>query len=90
MMFHIVVWVALALTVLMLAAWRQVLDLHEDDSIHLKDGQAGLVKDQVDLARKISSLDRIGRALTVAAVVYGLAICGWVVYQQWIGSMKLS
>ena len=84
----IVVWAAMAVAILALAAWRQVIDLHEDDSIHLHDGQTGLVKDQFALIGKIKSIDRVGKTLTIVAAAYGLALVGWVVYQQWIGSMS--
>jgi hypothetical protein len=86
---YIVVWAAMAVAVLALAAWRQVIDMHEDDSIHLGDGQTALVTNQVTLAQKIKSIDRVGKLLTVVAALYGLGLCGWMVYQQWIGSMKL-
>ena len=85
----IVVWAAMAVAILALAAWRQVIDLHEDDSIHLNDGQTGLVKDQFALIGKIKSIDRVGKTLTIVAAAYGLALAGWVVYRQWTGSMNL-
>jgi hypothetical protein len=86
---HIAIWATLAVIILVLAIWRQMIDIHEDDSIHLGESEAGLVKDQISLARKVTTIDRAGKTLTVIAAVYGLAICGWVVYQQWVGSMKL-
>ncbi len=86
---YVAVGALLALSVLILAAWRQVMDLHEDDSIHLKDAEAGMVKDQVALAQRIKSVDRAGKTLTVIAALYGLAMAGWVIYRQWIESAKL-
>jgi hypothetical protein len=86
---YIAIWAVLAVAILILAGWRQFIDVHEDDSIHLHEGQAGLIQDQVALAHKIQLIDRVGKTLTLMAALYGLAICGWVVYQQWIGSMKL-
>jgi hypothetical protein len=86
---YVAVGALLALSVLVLAAWRQVIDLHEDDSIHLKEAEAGMVKDQVALAQRIKSVDRAGKTLTVIAALYGLAMAGWVIYRQWIESAKL-
>lgn len=86
---YVAVGALLALSVLILAAWRQVMDLHEDDSIHLKEAEAGMVKDQVALAQRIKSVDRAGKTLTVIAALYGLAMAGWVIYRQWIESAKL-
>ncbi len=89
MTLFILVWAAMVVAILALAAWRQVIGMHEDDSIHLHDRQSGLVQQQFTLAGKIRSIDRAGKALTIVAVLYGVALAGWVLYQQWIGSMKL-
>ena len=86
---YVAVGALLALSVLILAAWRQVMDLREDDSIHLKEAEAGMVKNQVDLAQRIKVVDRAGKTLTVIAALYGLAMAGWVIYRQWIESAKL-
>lgn len=86
---YVVVWAVLALIVLALAGWRQVIDMHEDDSIHLKDSQTGMVAEQITLARKVTAIDRLGKALTVLTILYGLVLAGWVVYQQWLVSSKL-
>jgi uncharacterized membrane protein len=86
---YVAVGALLALSVLVLAAWRQVMDLHEDDSIHLKEAEAGMVKNQVDLDQRIRVVDRVGKTLTVIAVLYGLAVASWMIYRQWIESAKL-
>lgn len=86
---YVVVWAVLALIVLALAAWRQVIDMHEDDSIHLNDSQAGLVNEQLSLVKKVTAIDRVGKVLTVMTFLYGLALASWVLYQQWLESSKL-
>jgi hypothetical protein len=86
---YVVIWVVLALIVLALAGWRQLIGMHEDDSIHLKDSQASLVTEQAMLGRKIGKIDRVGQTLTVVTVLYGLALAGWVLYEQWLASSKL-
>lgn len=85
----IAVWAVMALGVLILAAWRQFIDLHEDDTIHLGDQEAGLVNEQVTFARRADALARWSRLLTIATVAYGAALGGYYLYQQWIESSKL-
>ena len=78
----IVVWAAMAVAILALAAWRQAIDIHEDDSIHLQDGQTGLMKNRFAWAGKIKSIDRAGKTHKIMAATYGLALAGGVVYRQ--------
>jgi hypothetical protein len=85
----IAIWAVMALAVLILAAWRQFIDLHEDDTIHLGDQQAGVIKDQATLARKMDTVNRWSRVLTIATIVYGVGIACYYLYQQWIDSSKL-
>jgi hypothetical protein len=85
----IAIWAGMALAVLILAAWRQLIDLHEDDSIHLGEQQSAMVNDQAMLARKLTSVDRWGRLLIIATIVYGVALAGFYLYQQWVQSGKL-
>jgi arsenate reductase-like glutaredoxin family protein len=49
----------MALVLLVLAAWRQFIDLHEDDTIHLGEQQAGMVNEQATLARKVGVIERV-------------------------------
>ena len=85
----IAVWAAMALAVLILAAWRQLIDLHEDDTIHLGEQQTAMVSEQANLARKLTVVDRWSRLLTIATVAYGIALAGYYLYQQWIDSSRL-
>ena len=86
---YLIVFAVLAVAVLALAGWRQMLDLHEDDTVHLADGEEGMIKDQVILAQKVKSVATAGKVLTVITVLYGLSLAGWVLYEQWVGSLKL-
>jgi len=85
----IAVWAAMALVVLILAAWRQFIDLHEDDTVHLADGEQGMIKEQETLARKVGKLTLWSRVMTAATVAYGIGLAGFYLYQQWIESTKL-
>ena len=86
----VTIWAGMALAVLILAAWRQFIDLHEDDTIHLGEQQAEVVKDQVTMARKIGTIDHWAKLLALATVIYGVALGGFYLYQQWVDSSKLS
>jgi hypothetical protein len=85
----LIVLAGMALAVLLLAGWRQLIDMHEDDSIHLGEQQGGVIKDQLTLARKVGSIDHWAKLLTLATVAYGLALGGYFIYQQWVESGRL-
>lgn len=80
---------AMALAVLILAGWRQFIDLHEDDTIHLGERETGMVTEQASLARKVGTINRWSRVLTIVTAVYGVALAAYFLYQQWIDSGKL-
>lgn len=83
------IWAVMAAAVLVLAVWRQLADLHEDDSIHLGDQETAVVKEQAVMARKQESMGRLSRVLTVATLIYGMALGGYYLYEQWVLSSKL-
>ena len=80
---------AMALAVLILAGWRQFIDLHEDDTIHLGERETGMVTEQASLARKVGTINRWSRVLTIVTAAYGLGLAAYFLYQQWIDSGKL-
>lgn len=79
-------WVLLAATVLVLAAWRKAVARGEDDSLHVSDGQAAAVPHQIAVAQKLEKIDRWGKTATIVAVVYGLALLATYLYQVWTAS----
>ena len=76
-------WGVLALVVLILAAYRSQLGRQEDDQIHMTDIDAGAVSHQVAVASKIDTVEKWGKLLTVALVVYGLILGGYYFYSLW-------
>ena len=62
-----VLWAVLAALVVGLALLRRGVTASEDDSIHLSGGSA--VSHQIDIARKVSVIDRWGKVLTIALAV---------------------
>jgi len=76
------VWVVVAVSVLVLLAWRKAVARHEDESLHLAD--AGAVTEQVNITHKLEQIDKWGKILTVIAAVYGLAVGCVYMYQSWV------
>lgn len=83
------IWAVMAAAVLIIAVWRQLVDLHEDDSIHLGDQETAVVKEQATMAKKQEAIGKVSRVLTVATLIYGMALGGYYLYEQWVLSGKL-
>lgn len=71
---YLAVWSFFALIVLVLAAYRKMLSTREDDSLHVAEGTAGLIPEQVANAHKIDVVEKWGKLLTAVVVVAGLAL----------------
>jgi len=56
------------------ALCRKIVAMREDDMIHIGAGEEKLIPQQVEVARKIAVLDRVGEALTVITAAYGLIL----------------
>lgn len=68
-----IAWGVLAVIVLSLALMRRSIASQEDDTIHL--GASGAAIDQqVSVAKKLESIDRWGKILTVVLAVSGVAL----------------
>lgn len=81
----LVVWALMAASVLALVVWRSAVARGEDDTLHVREGDP-VVSHQAEVAHKLDAIDRWGKALTVAMVVYGLAIAAAYVYQSWVAT----
>ncbi len=86
---YISIWVAMAVGVLALALQRMIVASHEDETLHIGENEAHLVDQQTKVFRKIQTIDRWGKLLTVIAVLYGLALAGVYLYHMWLESSKL-
>ena len=75
-----ILWGILVLVVACLALYRKLVSRQEDDYIHL---DSAVAAHQAVVDRKLTSIDRWGKSLTVAAAVYGLLIGGAYLYQVW-------
>jgi hypothetical protein len=80
---YLVTWIPLAVIVLLLAIYRNMIASHEDETIHVLDGDAPAVAEQVKLSRKLELIERWGKLLTIVVVVYGLVIASMYLYFIW-------
>lgn len=79
----VISWAAFATVVIALAIYRKVVSSSEDDTLHVLHGASATVQ-QVAVAHKLESIDKWGKILTVATVLYGIGIGCLYFYQLWI------
>jgi hypothetical protein len=79
---HLGIWAVLALVVVLLALYRKRIDAKADDLVHVLDTEQGAVSAQAEVNKRIVVIDRWGKALTVLAALYLLAIGGLYLYQS--------
>jgi hypothetical protein len=82
----IVLETLLAVSVLALFIWRKTVSRNEDDNLHLLHG-ASVVPQQAVVAHKLDVIDKWGKIMTVATVVFGLVIGTAYAYDSFV---KLS
>ena len=87
---NVVIWVVFAAIVGSLALYRRFISHTEVDVIHLRDSEAGMVSDQVTFARRLDSIDRWGKILTIGVIAYGVVIAGVYLYSAWLASVQLA
>jgi len=76
-------WGALTLIVIGLAFYKKRLDEHIHNHMHVHASDGSSLQGQVAEVHKCEVVERWGKLLTVAVVLYGLAILGILVYHQW-------
>ncbi|MBI4892969.1 MAG: hypothetical protein HY821_20260 [Acidobacteria bacterium] len=86
---YAIAWSVLAVIVIVLAIARKSVSSHEDDSIHLSGGEAS-VSEQVVTAKKLDSIDRWGKILTVLLAVSGAALAIIYGLQLWESTSKVG
>jgi hypothetical protein len=86
MVIHLILMGVLALVVGTLFMYRRWIDGHEDHNIHLHNNpsEAQIIHTQEDAAKKLDMLEKAIRYLTIALIVYGVAIAGYASYVEWI------
>jgi len=81
-----VLWALMAIAVLALIVIRKRIALGEDDTLHVMEGDAGMIPHQQEIAHKLAVVDRWGKSLTIVTLVYGLIVGGLWVYQGFVSA----
>lgn len=87
--FYLATWIPLAVAVAVLAIYRNMMASHEDETIHVLDGDAPQVAAQTKLSHKLEVVERWGKVLTTVVVVYGVIIGVMYLYFVWQQGAKL-
>ena len=77
-----ILWAALALAVLVMAGYRKIVSVREDETLRLVNpSESGR---QVAISHKLERIDKWGKLLTVVAAIYGLLPAVAYTYQTWV------
>ncbi len=88
---YAIAWSVLAVIVAVLAILRRGVASHEDDTIHLSGGGApAMAEEQLAIAKKLATLDRWGKILTVLLAISGLALGIWYGLMVWEATSKAN
>jgi len=87
--FYLATWIPLAVVVAALAIYRNMMASHEDESLHVLDGDAPQVAAQIKLSHRLEVIERWGKILTAVLVTYGLVIGVMYLYFVWQQGAKL-
>ncbi len=78
----VTLWIVLAAAVIVLIAWRKIVTLQEDETLHVMD--MGAASHQVDVTHKLDKIDKWGKILTTITVIFGVALGALYLYRSWI------
>ena len=78
----LIVWVALAVTVVVLFLLHRSIARREDAQLRVLE-TAAAAQQQLSLEHKLEAVDKWGKTLTAVAVVYGLILAGLYLTQTW-------
>ena len=81
---YVALFLVLGLVTLILAVYRWRVTENEEDVVHLGAGEEGEIPKQVALARKVTSIDRMGKTLTVVTLILGIGISCAYLYKAWL------
>ena len=77
----LVVWGLMAIAVLVLAIMRKMAAKDESEVIHVDD--TAFEAKQAVIAARLERIDHWGKITTVIAVVFGLVLLGFYLYNVW-------
>ena len=73
---YAIAWGVLLIVVIVLAVVRSKMAAAEDDTLKLSEAEAGAISAQVQVAKKLSTVESVGKWLTVLLVVSGVILAG--------------
>ena len=82
---YAIVWGVLLIVVIVLAIVRGKMAGEEDDTLKLADGEVTAISAQQQVARKLSTVEAVGKWLTALVVIGGLALAGvygWLLFNS--------
>ncbi|MDR3719271.1 MAG: hypothetical protein P4K98_10740 [Bryobacteraceae bacterium] len=82
---YAIVWAVLLIVVIMLAIVRSKMAGQEDDTLKLADGEVTAISTQEQVAKKLATVETVGKWLTVVVVVGGLTLAGlygWMLFNS--------
>jgi hypothetical protein len=79
----VLIWAVLGLVTLGLALYRIFTTEHEQDVVHLGPGEEREIPKQAALAKRLVTVDRWGKILTVITVLIGLGLAAGYLYNGW-------
>lgn len=82
-----IIWIVLASAVMALALMRKSVAAKEDDTIRLASGEEAAMSDQVAIAKRLETIDKWGKLLTILAVALGAVLGAIYCWQLWNSSM---
>jgi hypothetical protein len=80
---YVVTWALMAVIVLALAFYRNLMALHEDDNLHIAASEQQMIPKQMAFYRIMDRIDHWGEALTAITVAGGLVIAAAYIYRVW-------
>ena len=83
------VWCAFAVATAGIALFRKFVAHHfvahqEDDYLHVGPGQENAVNRQVEMAHRLTSIDKMGKMATTITAIYGLLLVVGFLAQAWM------
>lgn len=85
-----ILWAVLTMTLVGLALYRKFEShVHEDDLVHLADGESRFIPNQIATARLLDKIDTWGKTLTIVDVVFGVTLVAIALWNAWRESLNI-
>ncbi len=86
MVVHLVLLGVLAMAVCVMFWYRKHIEDTDDHNIHLHNttSDSQIIHMQEDMAKRLETVEKAIRYLTILVVVYGLAVACYAAYTEWI------